>query len=222
MMKVCVLLPAYNEEKRIGELIEQIKTYGLDVIVIDDGSSDNTAEICRQAQAIVISHQQNKGKGQALRTGFKFILDNDYDAAVIMDSDGQHLPEEINIFIVHAKNSGADIIIGNRMLDPQGMPLLRILTNRFTSLLISFIAKIKIPDSQCGFRLIRRSVFEKLKLSTDKYDTESEILIQAARQGCKIESVPVKSIYDHNRSLINPISDTVRFFNLILKSFFAG
>ncbi len=221
MMKVCVLLPAYNEEKEIGKLINQIQAYGFDVIVVDDGSSDNTADISRKAQAVVISHQKNEGKGQSLRTGFKFIQKNAYDAAVIMDSDGQHLPHEINNFIDKAKNSDADIIIGNRMGEPQGMPLLRVLTNKVTSLLLSFVVKTKIPDSQCGFRLIRSSVLKELNLSTIKYDTESEILIQAAKHGFKIVSVPVKSIYTHNRSLINPIFDTFRFCNLILKSIFS-
>ena len=209
-MKVCVLLPAYTQEKEIGKLINDIQAYGFDVIVVDDGSSDNTADISRKAQALVISHQKNKGKGQALRTGFKFIQKNAYDAALIMDSDGQHLPHEINLLIDKATNSDSDIIIGNRMDDPQGMPLL-----------ISFIAKPNISDSQCGFRLIRSSALKKLNLSTVKYDTESEILIQAAKQGCKITSVPIKSIYSHNSSLINPIFDTFRFCNLIIKSVFS-
>ncbi|MBU1087181.1 MAG: glycosyltransferase family 2 protein [Candidatus Omnitrophica bacterium] len=221
IMKVCVLLPAYNEERAIGKLINQIRAYGLDVVVVDDGSTDHSAAIARQAQAIVISHQDNKGKGQALRTGFKFIQDNNYDAVVIMDSDGQHLPQEINNFINHALHSNADIIIGNRMGHPQGMSLPRRLTNKFTSLLISLIAKTKIPDSQCGFRLIRCPVLEKLNLLTVKYDTESEILIQAAKYKYKIESIPIKSIYANNRSLINPIFDTIRFFNLISKSIFS-
>ncbi|MBU1044397.1 MAG: glycosyltransferase family 2 protein [Candidatus Omnitrophica bacterium] len=220
-MKVCVLLPAYNEEKEIGKIINQIRAYGLDVIVVDDGSNDNSADIARQAQAIVISHEENKGKGQALRTGFKFIQSKDYDAVIIMDTDGQHLPQEINKFINYALSSDADIIIGNRMGDPQGMPLLRRLTNNFTSLLISMITRTKIPDSQCGFRLIRGSVLEKLNLLTAKYDTESEILIQAAKHEYKIESIPIKSIYTNNRSLIDPISDTIRFCNLIIKSMFS-
>jgi glycosyltransferase involved in cell wall biosynthesis len=221
MIKVCVLLPAYNEAKAIGVLINQVKAYGLDVLVIDDGSTDNTADIARQAQAIVINHPKNQGKGQSLRTGFNFIQDNNYDAVMIMDSDGQHLPQEINRFITAAVESDAEIIIGNRMNDPQGMPLPRKLTNKFTSTLVSFIARTKIPDTQCGFRLIRTSLLKKLNLSTVNYDTESEMLIQAAKHKAKIVSIPVKSVYTNNRSKINPFIDTIRFFNLIIKSIFS-
>lgn len=221
MMKVCVLLPAYNEEKEIGKIINQIRADDLDIIVVDDGSTDNTVNVAQQAQARVISHPQNQGKGQSLRTGFKFILDNNYDAVIIMDADGQHLVQEIRSFIDYAMNSDAGIIIGNRMGHPQNMPLLRRLTNKFTSMLVSRIAKVEIPDSQCGFRLIRATVLKKLNLSTVKYDTESEILIQTAKNNFKIESIPVKSIYNNHKSRINPIFDTIRFFNLIRSSIFS-
>jgi glycosyltransferase involved in cell wall biosynthesis len=221
MIKVCVLLPAYNEEKAIGKIVNQIRAYDLDVIVVDDGSTDNTVNIAQQAQARVISHPKNQGKGQALRTGFKFILDNNYDAVIIMDADGQHSVQEIKSFIEYAMNSDAGIVIGNRMGRPQNMPLVRILTNKFTSMLLSQIVKMEIPDSQCGFRLIRGAVLKKLDLSTLKYETESEILIQAAKNNFKIESIPVKSIYENHKSRINPILDTIRFCNLIGKCIFS-
>ncbi len=136
-MKFCVLLPAYNEEKNIVSLLEEIKKLAIDIIVVDDGSRDNTAELARKSRVIVLSHPKNLGKGLALRTGFEYLKNNGYDAVVVMDSDGQHLPGEINNFIRHAQNSDAGIIIGNRMHKPEGMPLARWLTNKFTSFCIS-------------------------------------------------------------------------------------
>ena len=168
----------------------------------------------------MISHSENKGKGQSLRSGFKFIKDGDYDAVIVMDADGQHLPDEIGSFIRQAEKSGAGIIIGNRMGNPKGMPLLRKLTNIFTSMLVSRVVKTCIPDSQCGFRLIRMDLIRELNLSTAKYETESEILIEAANKGFAIESIPVESVYADQKSKINPLADTVRFLKLISRHIF--
>lgn len=219
-MNVCVLLPAYNEEATIAELVCDIKAYNLDVIVVDDGSTDATASKAKEADAFVISHPHNLGKGQALRTGFKYIRGGDYDAVVIMDADGQHLVPEINKFIAHAKKSNAGVIVGNRMQEPKGMPVVRRLTNRLTSSVISKITKTQIPDSQCGFRLIRVDVLKKLNLSTMKYEIESEILIEASKNNFRIESIPIKTVYANQKSKINPVIDTIRFWSLIGRNFF--
>jgi len=219
-MKYCVLLPAYDEFKNIAAVIKEIRTYGLDVIVVDDGSTDNTAQIARQEKAIVISHDQNLGKGQALRTGFDYAIKNDYYAVIIMDADGQHDPQEIPHLIQYAQDSKAGLIIGNRMHRPEGMPLLRWITNMFTSHFVSRIIGYKIPDSQCGYRLIKTAVLKQINLSTIKYDTESEILIEAAKSNFKIESMSIKSIYTNQKSQIHPVIDTIRFIKLISKHLF--
>ncbi|MCK4994999.1 MAG: glycosyltransferase family 2 protein [Candidatus Omnitrophica bacterium] len=219
-MKVCVLIPAYNEESTIASLVQEIKSNGFDPIVVDDGSTDNTALKAKESQALVLSHPSNLGKGQALRTGFKYIRGGEYDAVVIMDADGQHLASEISKFIAHAKKSKAGIIIGNRMQSPVGMPLVRKITNYLTSYIISKLISVNIPDSQCGFRLIKTEVLKKLNLSTMKYEIESEILIEAAKNNFLIESIPVKAIYANQKSQINPVVDTIRFCNLISRNIF--
>jgi len=132
-----------------------------------------------------------------------------------MDGDGQHLPEEIPYFTRLAKYSNSSILIGNRMLKRKDMPLLRVFTNRFMSWFISSLAGQKIPDTQCGFRLIKKDVLNKINLRTRKYETESEIIIKAARLGFKVESVPIKTIYKGEKSQINPIIDTLRFIRFI-------
>lgn len=218
-MKYCVLLPAYNEERSIAWLVKEIRNRGLDVVVVDDGSFDNTSAEAKQAGAIVLRHDKNKGKGQALRTGFDYVTAADnYAGVIIMDADGQHSPSEVNNFIKLAEDSNAGVIIGNRMQDPVGMPWVRKVTNIITSCAVSKIVGYKVPDTQCGFRFIKSEVLKAIRLSTGKYETESEILIEAARNNFKIESIPVKTIYADQKSRIQPIIDTIRFWSLILKS----
>lgn len=216
-MKICVIIPTYNESKTISSLIEKIRLLGLDILVIDDGSTDNTAEIAQGNAALVLRNPHNEGKGASLTLGFCYAVTNCYDAVITMDGDGQHLPEEITLFLETAKISNAGIILGNRMSGHQNMPFIRILTNKFMSWLISLIAGQKIPDTQCGFRFIRSDVLKNINLRTTKYETESEILIKSARLGFKIESIPITTVYRGERSKINPFLDTMRFINFIIR-----
>jgi glycosyltransferase involved in cell wall biosynthesis len=216
-MKACIIIPTYNESKAISDILKRIRQQNLEVIVVDDGSWDNTHKIAQDGGAIVLREDNNKGKGASLIRGFDYALGRDYQAVITMDGDGQHLPEDIPYFMRLAENSDSGIFIGNRMSKAQGMPRLRILTNKFMSWLISKITKQNIPDTQCGFRLIKRAVLEKLDLATSKYETESEILIKAARLGCKIESVPIKAVYQGEKSQINPFIDTLRFAKFIIR-----
>ncbi len=217
-MRGCVIIPAYNEEMRIGHIVREIKAKDLDCLVIDDGSSDKTRKIAQQEGASVIAHPFNLGKGISLRDGFRRIMDAGYDFIITMDGDGQHHPDEISNFIKAAEENDAAIILGNRMHNPKDMPLRRRLTNWFMSALISGIARQDIPDSQCGFRLMRVGVLNTIPLTTDKYEIESEVLIEASRAGFKIISIPVKSIYRGQKSQIRPVVDTVRFMSFIVKS----
>jgi len=214
-MKICVIIPTYNEADAIAELVRNVKEQELEVVVVDDGSSDNTFRISEDNGATVLRNLNNEGKGASLIKGFSYALTKDFDAVITMDGDGQHLPSEIPYFIRLAKYSGSDIFIGNRMLKKKDMPLIRILTNKLMSWFISSLVKQKIPDTQCGFRLIKKEVLKKINLHTRKYETESEIIIQAARRGFKIESVPIKSIYAGQKSQINPLIDTLRFIRFI-------
>lgn len=217
-MKGCVIIPVHNEAMTIGPIVQEIKAKGLDCVVIDDGSSDKTKDLAEREGAYVISHPTNYGKGTSLNDGFRYILYRNYDYAITMDGDGQHNPDEIKNFLKTAEGSEAKIILGNRMLDPKGMPLIRRLTNRFMSLLISLISRQNLPDSQCGFRLIKSDIFKTITLNTTKFEIESEVLIKAARAGFKIESIPIKSIYKGEKSQIHPIADTLRFIVFILRT----
>ena len=221
LMRVCVLIPSYNGEGTIGSIVKAIKELGLDVMVIDDGSTDATEKCASENGAIVMRHPTNLGKGASLKEGFDFIVrKTNFDTVIIMDGDGQHDPGDIQKFLSRARERGDDIIVGNRMAITGDMPIIRVVTNRCMSMLLSVICKQRIPDTQCGFRLIRRKVLKSVKLVSDKYDMESELLIKASRARFKISSVPIIAIYRDELSRINPIKDTIRFVILLLKSYF--
>jgi len=216
-MKPCVIIPTYNESQAISKIVKEIKVQGFDVLVIDDGSKDNTPQLAKEGGAIVLVNETNMGKGASLKKGFEYALRNGYDSVITMDGDGQHLPEDIPYFMRLAQYSNSGIIIGNRMQKTRNMPMLRLLTNRFMSWLISIVAKQKIPDSQCGFRLIKKEVLERIKITTSNFEIESEILIKGSRMGFKIESVPIKTVYAGELSRINPVTDTIRFFRFLIR-----
>ena len=218
MQNICALIPAYNEEKNIGSLVRGLLSMIKNVVVVDDGSSDRTARRARESGAVVLRYQLCRGKGAALRMGYDFCLSQGFDAVLNLDGDGQHDWREAEKFFKIAAESKTGIIIGNRMGDIKGMPRLRLLTNRVTSSIISFLVKQKIEDSQCGYRLVQRPVLEKVKLCTAHFDTESELLIKAGRLGFKIISVPIDTIYRGEVSKINRVLDTCRFIRLIWRS----
>lgn len=217
-MKLCVLIPSYNESKTIGRIVKGLRILGLAVYVIDDGSADNTAQIAREEGAVVVTHVTNKGKGASLREGFGHILKEHFDAVLIMDADGQHDIKDVDSFVKMSERTNADMVIGNRMSDTNTMPYIRVCTNRFMSKLLSWMCGQYVPDSQCGFRLIKRQVLERVKLESSKYEIESELIIKAARAGFRIESVPIKTVYQGENSRINPILDTLRFIRFMLRS----
>jgi len=217
-MKIWVIIPAYNEEAALEDILREVKKKELSVLVIDDGSNDNTYSVAKNIADVAIRNQRNLGKGASLRKGITYLLQNkEFDYVITMDADGQHSPLDIDKFIQQA-DDGVDCIVGNRMDCPVGMPGIRILTNKWMSGFISKITNTKIPDTQCGFRMIKKEVLEGIIIKTKKYEVESEILISAAKAGFSIKSIPIRSIYFKNsQSKINPFIDTLRFFRFISK-----
>lgn len=216
-MNTCVIIPTFNEAKAIRRVIEAVKIHNLEVIVVDDGSKDGTSKIASECGAVVLHNTRNQGKGMSLIKGFDYALSRNFDCVITMDGDGQHLSEDIPFFMRLAKYSGCNLIVGNRMQKTKSMPLTRVITNRFMSWIISCIAGQRIPDSQCGFRLIKKELLEKVKFITCKYEIESEIIVKAARMGFKIDSVPIKTVYNGEVSRINPLIDTLRFIRFAIK-----
>jgi glycosyltransferase involved in cell wall biosynthesis len=214
--KEVVLIPTYNQASHIRHLIKEVRKYVEDVVIVDDGSCDNTAELAKKENAVVIRHSHNKGKGASLHTGIDYLSDKDYKILITMDGDGQHLPEEIPLFINFYEKYDADLIVGNRMHNLANMPVIRRLTNKIMSNIISKICHQEIPDSQCGFRLIKKKLLDEINLTYSNYEIESELLIRASRLGYKIDQVPITTVYKQEKSYINPIIDTIRFIKLLI------
>jgi glycosyltransferase involved in cell wall biosynthesis len=215
-----VLIPAYNASLTISELIEKTSEFvnKNNIVVIDDGSNDQTFELAQKAGAVVLKHQRNRGKGEALKTGFKYALEKNYDALLTIDADLQHDPSSIPNFFEKANENFNGILIGTRDIHLKEMPFARWLTNNLTSVILSILSDQTIRDSQSGYRLISTQVLKKVKLKAKKYDLESEILIKAGRKGFKIDAVPIKTIYPGGKSFINPLIDTGRFIKLMWRS----
>ncbi|MEJ2721468.1 MAG: glycosyltransferase family 2 protein [bacterium] len=219
-----VVIPSYNADRHLAGVVERTARYVplSQIIVVDDGSTDATLETAERSGAVVIRHPVNRGKGAALKTGLSKAVEMNLAFAITLDADGQHNPDEIPKFLERELDTGADIIVGNRMADRKNMPADRVFANRATSFFVSLRTGIKIPDSQNGYRLIRTSLFETLlpRLKAVKYEAESEILIKAAKAGARIASVPVETIYASEVSSVHPWIDTGRFLRMAIKSFF--
>ncbi len=215
-VKTAAIIPAYSEEKHIGDIIRRARKQLDHVLVVDDGSRDTTARCAREAGAEVIVHGENRGKGEAIKTGLRHWLDRQFIHVIILDADGQHLPEEIDRFIAAAAQAGdRSFFLGNRMNNLIGMPFVRRVVNRYMSNRISRICRQKIPDTQCGFRMLDRQLMPELLEGGNRFDYETEMLIIASRKGYRIESVPITTVYSDEMSKIHPARDTIRFFKLM-------
>ncbi|MCD8350358.1 MAG: glycosyltransferase family 2 protein [Planctomycetaceae bacterium] len=212
-MKIAALIPAYREEKHIGDVIAATLPFIADILVVDDGSPDRTREVAETAGATVLVNEQNMGKGASLARGLDHLFAKGFDAAVCLDADGQHLPAEIPRFIAAAES--ADLVVGNRMAKVATMPFARVWTNRVTSWILSRLAGVTVPDTQCGFRLVRREAWQGVSIRTRNYDFEGEMIVAMGRKGFRVASVPVSTIYGDEVSTINPVRDTVRFFSMV-------
>lgn len=209
-MKILALIPAYNEAEKIGKVIKETLQY-CDVLVVDDGSIDTTGKIAEESGAFVVTHEKNRGKGDALITGFTYALKNGYESIITLDADGQHDPSEIPKFL--KKVDTYDIVIGVR--DFKEMPFPRKISNTITTLLLSLRTRQKIGDSQSGYRMIKTDVLRGVDFKTRGFILESELLIRAK---CRIGNVRIKTIYAGEKSHVNNFRDTIKFITFMIQS----
>lgn len=195
-----VILPAYNEAPVIGRVLTDLPRqfpafHRVEVLVIDDGSVDDTHLVALAAGAHVIRHRLNRGVGLATVTGLAAARRLDADAVVMMDSDGQHDPKDIPRVLAPIVAGEADFVLGTRLKNPQGMPLVRRLGNRVMNGIIWLTSGVKTSDSQSGFRAYSRYALDRLSLTTSGYEVCTEILLAARRAGLRGVEVPIRTIY---------------------------
>ena len=213
---VAAVIPAYHEEAHVGPVAEGTRALLDHVLVVDDGSTDATAERARAAGAEVAVHPENRGKGEAIKTGFRHWLGRpEIEYIIILDADGQHAPAEISRFLAAAAATEAGLFVGTRMQDVAAMPFVRRRVNRYMSHRISLLCGQEVPDTQCGYRMVRRDVAPLLLDGTSRFDYETEMLILTSRAGYRIASVPISTIYSDEVSSIHPVRDTLRFLKLM-------
>ena len=213
------IIPCYNEEHTIGSVILKTKHYVDEVLVVDDGSSDDTAKIAKEAGAIVIIHETNKGKGNAIKTGFRYALNHGFDYAVTIDGDGQHNPAEIPLLVGNIMNNGHDISLGFRVGQDTEMPKWRKVGKRILDYATSFGSGGFITDSQCGFRAFSRKAIEDLtpRLKGNAFSVESEQLIKAHDLGLGLVNTNVTCKYkDLDTSTKNPASHGVSVLGYVI------
>lgn len=182
------------------------------IFVVDDGSTDGTETTATEAGATTIRQTTNQGKGVALRTGLNRASEDGFEFAIMMDGDGQHDPADLPKFLEAARSNDADLVIGNRMNDTAQMPWLRRFVNRWMSRRISRRTGRDLPDTQCGYRLIRLDAWRELNLQSERFEIESEMLLAFVRAGKRVQFVPVRTVYKSHQSKIHPVLDTIRWF----------
>lgn len=204
---VAIIIPAYNEAQVIKSVVREIdarfskSVYDYKIIIVDDGSKDDTAKEAQLAGATVIQHILNTGSGGATATGLSYADQNDYDVAVTMDGDGQHHADDVFKGVGLLEQNGADLLIGSRLIDTDGMSQVKIMGNKGLSFITYLLFGINVTDSQSGLRIFSKKALAELKWRTSGYEFCSEMLWRAKQLGLQIREYPIRAIYtDYSKS----------------------
>jgi glycosyltransferase involved in cell wall biosynthesis len=215
--RIAAAIPAYQAAPSVGAVVQGALRHLSEVLVIDDGSTDATAEEARRAGARVISLPANRGKGAALGAAFADLFGRGYDGVITLDADGQHLPEEIPKLLAAA---GADLVLGIRDHLFTEMSAIRRASNRLSSRAISFAAGQRLPDIQTGFRFYSRRLVERVGFPEARFEAESAVVVRAARRGFKVVTVPVRLGFADGRttSHYRPLIDSLRIAGAVTRA----
>lgn len=217
-MRIFIVIPLFNEEKHIVNVLKDIAKFNLPVVVVDDGSKDNSKfriKNLKLKNLTLLQHKINLGKGAAMKTGADYAFTHGADAIIFMDSDGQHEAKDLPEFINALKSGKYDVVFGTRNYS-YGVPLVRFLGNKFASVLISLMFHIYISDVLCGFKGLTREAYKKLKWESSGYGVEAEIVARAGRNKIKSCEVPVGTVY-HNKVKGVTILDALGVFADVMK-----
>jgi glycosyltransferase involved in cell wall biosynthesis len=210
----CILIPTYNNAGTLSAVIESLLAYTSRIMIVNDGSTDHTKEILRKFQQLhVVSFDHNKGKGLALRAGFKEAVLKGYDRVITIDSDGQHFAEDIPLFFDKLAQQPDALIVGARNMSGDSIPGKSSFGHKISNFWFHFETGISLPDTQSGFRLYPVKLLDKLKFFTTKYEFEIEVLVKASWEGIPVVSVPIKVFYAKGNERIThfrPLTDFTR------------
>jgi len=213
--KTFVVIPAYNEEKRIVKVLKEVKRYCPNIIVVDDGSEDNTFKRAREEGGVlVLRHKVNLGKGAALTTGCEAALFSDARVIVLMDADGQHKPSDLPILLKGIEEKKYDIVFGLRRLNRK-MPFSMLFGNKLFSTAIEYLYNFKLTDTQCGFRAFKSLVYPKIRWQSQGYDVETEIIINALKNHLRCGAFYIDTIY-HDKYKGTTMLDGLRIMGKII------
>lgn len=216
LINVIAVIPFYNEEKTISQVVEKTLPFVDKIILVDDGSTDNTVKnIPSNEKVILIKNTQNRGKGYSLNQGFKKSFELNSKITLTLDADLQHDPNFIPYFLKKIVNY--DIVIGNRMHSLKKMPIQRIMSNKITSFLMTLKTRQKILDSQSGYRAYKTEILPEILPFYNGFEAESEILVNAARKNYKIGFVDIPTIYGEEVSKMKALQTIIGFFKVMLK-----
>lgn len=209
-----VIIPTYNNAKTLGNVIERALLHNLPLLVINDGSTDDTRNVLSQfANIQIINLEKNQGKGVALKTALRWAIEQNYQYAVTLDSDGQHYPEDISVFLNEIEQSPDTLLVGSRNLQAENMPAKNTFANKFSNFWFRIETGIKMNDTQSGYRLYPLHKLKGLKFFTGRYEFELEILVRAAWQGIEVTNVPIRVYYppvEERISHFRPLRDFMR------------
>jgi glycosyltransferase involved in cell wall biosynthesis len=214
-MKILIAMPAYNEAKYIGSLVVQARKHADRVLVVDDGSTDATAETARLAGAEVIRHETRTGKGTAVQSVFQAARESGVDVLVLMDADFQHLPEEIPLVLAPV-TEGYDIAIGSRTAQARKTPRYRRLGQKVLTALAQTASRTAAHDSESGFRAFSRKAIETITLKEAGFAVEAEMLVQAHEHNLTVKEVPISNIYTGDGSTLHPVRHGLGVLNRVL------
>jgi glycosyltransferase involved in cell wall biosynthesis len=220
-MKVFCVIPAFNEEKTVRKIVERALLYVNEVVVVDDGSDDGTYEEAISGGATVIKQEHNCGAGKAIRIGVEKALNANADLIVTLDADGEHDPDDIPRLVHGVTEKNANIVVGSRFLDQRmhayKMPILNKISNKISTSLMNSVFKTHITDSQSGFRVYTRNVFEQVNCEEDKYLYLTEVLIKAIQKGLIVAEIPITSVYRRDKKLRHSLKESFQYTALLYR-----
>ena len=209
-MNAVAIVPAFNEARSIADVVSGLHGIVSHVLIVDDGSTDQTAARARAAGAEVLTRGRNTGKGSAIRAGLAHVMTRPFTHVLLLDGDMQHRPREASRLLDAAQRTGADLVLGERAFSREEMPAARYHANRIGSRVLSWFVGAPVQDTQCGFRVCRLDALRDLPLRARGYEIETEMLVKLRRRGARLASVPITAVYAAERSKLRPVRDTTR------------